>query len=179
MFSTYSVPGINIILTKTPLWDWYCYPHFIGEETEKLGNLLKVTQLVGSGGSIEPRMFGCLARFCSGTGMKKAFLLPGQISSLGFLPHPCVLFLFYLWRSVGWFSCPWVTNPPEEAWPLFQGLCKAFCRLSSRRIGRCLPGMTPGTGVEPREPVPKELSRSIFFSFSFGKTFKYKSKGLL
>ncbi|XP_059969099.1 thyrotroph embryonic factor isoform X3 [Mesoplodon densirostris] len=90
-----------------------------GEETEKSGNSLKVTQLVGGGGNIEPRMFGCLARYCSGTGMKKAFLLPGQIASLGFLPHPLVLFLFYLWRSVGWFSCPWVTNPPEEAWPLF------------------------------------------------------------
>ena len=152
-----------------------CYPHFLGEETQKLGHLPRVTQLMGSGGSTWTQdvwLFSqVLLRYYHEEGISTArtntiFGIPAS-SSCPFSVLP----------PVGWFSCPWVMNPSEQTWSLFQGLCKAFHRLSSRHIGRCLLEKTPGAGVEPRKPAPKEFSCSIFFLFIMEKCSDMKMKG--
>lgn len=68
-------------------------------------------------------------------------------------------------------------NPPEKAWPLFQGSLQSFLQAQLQAYRPMAPGKTPGAGVEPRDPIPPKFSCFIFLIYLYcGKIFKYKSK---
>ena len=110
------------------------------------------------GAALEPRLSDTVARSCLGSGTEKA--------PLGFLLHPLVLFLFYLWRLVGPLV-GWLVFMPFGHEP-FGGGMVAVSRVSAKPSAGSVRGaQADGSWRAPREPTPREFPCSIFFFFYF------------